>query len=152
MRTQGSRIGVFGILLKVHQLVTNYGCTMICANDIIFQHPELIPKLPRDIILLDWGYDANALDEHGAKLAARAFYVCAGTSWNSLIGRTHNCLITCAARWPQRRDWLSTPIGATTARQYLPISYFWLAGPGCGVTKPIAGGFHRRAQHTFFAT
>jgi hypothetical protein len=45
---------------------------------------------------LEWGYEANhSFDNHGEKFAqARLpFYVCPGTSsWNSIAGRTDNCI------------------------------------------------------------
>jgi hypothetical protein len=70
--------------------------TMMFWGDIIMQHPELIPDLPKDMIALEWGYEANhPFAEHGAKFAASGipFYVCPGTSaWNSLAGRTNNAV------------------------------------------------------------
>ncbi len=65
-------------------------------GDIIFNHPELIAKLPRDAVLLEWGYAADhPFDDHGKLFAecGRKFYVCPGTStWQSIGGRTDNAL------------------------------------------------------------
>ena len=65
-------------------------------GDIIFNHPELIAKLPRNAVLLEWGYAADhPFDDHGKLFSecGRMFYVCPGTStWQSIGGRTRNAL------------------------------------------------------------
>ena len=83
-------------LLKIYESVHRRGFTMQFWGDIILQHSELVPLLPRDVIALSWGYEANhPFDREGAAFAASGvpFYVCPGTSaWNTLAGRTHNTL------------------------------------------------------------
>jgi hypothetical protein len=83
-------------LLQIHDLVTRHGRTMHFWGDIILQHPELIPELPRDVVALAWGYEADhPFAQEGARFAASGipFYVCPGTSsWNAFAGRTENCL------------------------------------------------------------
>jgi hypothetical protein len=65
-------------------------------GDFIMAYPELISELPRDIIALEWGYEADhPFADHGAEFAASGipFYVCPGTSsWNTIAGRTDNAL------------------------------------------------------------
>ena len=83
-------------LLKIHEMVMRHGRTMMFWGDIIMEHPELVPALPRDIIALEWGYEAeHPFAEHSERFAASGipFWVCPGTSsWNSIAGRTDNCL------------------------------------------------------------
>lgn len=83
-------------LLKIYREVKARGYTMQFWGDIIMEHPELTPELPRDAIALEWGYDAeHPFDEHGATFAASSvpFYVCPGTStWNTIAGRTENAI------------------------------------------------------------
>lgn len=83
-------------LLKVYEDVQRRGFTMQFWGDIILQHPELVPLLPRDVIALSWGYEAShPFDREGAAFAASGvpFYVCPGTSaWCTLAGRTDNSL------------------------------------------------------------
>jgi hypothetical protein len=44
-------------ILRLHELVTGkYGRRMLMWGDIVQNHPELIPRLPKDIIVLPWGY------------------------------------------------------------------------------------------------
>jgi hypothetical protein len=83
-------------LLRIYQLVSARGKTMQFWGDIIVKAPELIAELPKDIVALEWGYEADhPFDErcgHFAK-AGVPFYVCPGTStWNSFVGRTTNAM------------------------------------------------------------
>ncbi|RPI80023.1 MAG: glycoside hydrolase [Chloroflexi bacterium] len=81
-------------LLQIYREVKQFGRIPQFWGDIILQHPELIPELPKDIIVLEWGYEADhPFDKNGARFAASGipFYVCPGTSsWCSLAGRTDN--------------------------------------------------------------
>ncbi len=83
-------------LLKIHAAVKAHGHTMHFWGDIILNHPELIPDLPRDIVPLVWGYEADHPFTSQCEQFARAglpFFVCPGTStWNSVIGRTDTAL------------------------------------------------------------
>lgn len=83
-------------LLHIYREVKARGRTMQFWGDIIMAHPELVPELPRDVIAMEWGYEADhPFDAHGAKFAASGipFYVCPGTSsWNSIAGRTTNTI------------------------------------------------------------
>jgi hexosaminidase len=83
-------------LLKLHDLVKAHGKRMQFWGDIIMEHPELVPELPKDLIALEWGYEGIHDFEGHSKLFAESgipFYVCPGTSsWNSLIGRTDNMI------------------------------------------------------------
>ncbi|NLG96324.1 MAG: family 20 glycosylhydrolase [Chloroflexi bacterium] len=84
----------FDFLMRIYKEVSRRGKTMQFWGDIINNHPELVPELPRDVIALEWGYEADhPFDANCARFAASGipFYVCPGTStWNSLAGRTEN--------------------------------------------------------------
>jgi hexosaminidase len=81
---------------KIHREVSKRGKTMMFWGDIILKYPALIRKLPKDIIALNWGYEADHPFEKEAAQFARAkipFYVCPGTStWQTLLGRHDNGL------------------------------------------------------------
>ena len=83
-----------GFLLKVCELVRARGHRPMFWGDIILKHPEMVERLPKDLIALDWGYEGNhPFDTETAKFRAAGleFYVCPGTSaWNSLAGRVEN--------------------------------------------------------------
>ena len=81
-------------LKRIHREVAACGRRMMFWGDIILHHPELLKELPRDLIALNWGYEANHPFEKETALFARSgmqFYVCPGTStWMTLIGRHDN--------------------------------------------------------------
>lgn len=123
-------------LKKIYDQVKQRGFRMQFWGDIIMDHPELVPELPKDCIALEWGYDANhPFDEHGEKFAKAdlSFYVCPGTSaWNSIAGRTDNCLgnLVSAAQNGIKHGavgYLITDWGDNGHWQTLPISYLGFA-------------------------
>ncbi len=123
-------------LLKIYREVKARGLTMQFWGDIIMAYPELVPELPRDVIALEWGYEADhPFDDHGAKFAASGipFYVCPGTSsWNSITGRTDNMIenLENAAKNGLRHGaigYLITDWGDNGHWQPLPVSYLGFA-------------------------
>ena len=125
-------------LLKIYHDVRRRGYTMQFWGDILMEHPELAPQVPRDAIALEWGYEAeHPFEEHGAIFAASGlpFYVCPGTSsWNSVAGRTDNALgnLRSAAQNGLRFGavgYLITDWGDNGHWQPLPVSYLGFA---CG--------------------
>jgi len=73
-----------------------FGKRMQVWADILLAHPELVPELPRGVIPLLWGYEAeHPFEAQTARLRACGlpFYVCPGTSsWQSLAGRFTNAV------------------------------------------------------------
>lgn len=123
-------------LRGIHRLVRQHGRIMQFWGDIILQHPELVKELPRDVVVLEWGYEGDhPFSEHGAKFAASGipFMVCPGTSsWCTIAGRTRNCLANLwAAAVAGRRHGaiglLNTDWGDGGHWQYLPVSYLGFA-------------------------
>ena len=86
----------FDYFMQVYREVKRRGHTLQFWGDIIMEQPQLVPELPRDVLALEWGYEADhPFDAHAAHLAAAGvpFYLCPGTSsWNSVAGRTENAL------------------------------------------------------------
>lgn len=81
-------------LRQIHREVTARGKRMMFWGDIILHHPELIAEAPKDVIALNWGYEAeHPFDRETAAFAEAGlpFYVCPGTStWMTLIGKHDN--------------------------------------------------------------
>lgn len=81
-------------LLALKAEVDQYDRTVQFWGDIILNHPELIPDLPKDMVALIWGYEANhPFDQKCARFQAAGvpFYVCPGTStWRAIIGQHQN--------------------------------------------------------------
>jgi hexosaminidase len=78
-------------LKQIHREASKRGRRMMFWGDIILHHPELIRRLPKGVIALNWGYEANHPFEKEATMFAKSrvpFYVCPGTAtWMSLLGR-----------------------------------------------------------------
>ena len=123
-------------LEKIHALVAARGRRMQFWGDIILEHPELIPELPKDVLALEWGYEADhPFDAHGAAFAASGIehHVVPGTSaWLSLGGRTSNALANLASAARSGRAHGATGMmiadwGDFGHWQPLPVSYLGLA-------------------------
>lgn len=83
-------------ILALHKEVTQRGRAMMFWGDIILHYPELVPELPKDVIVMEWGYEpTHPFEENCAKYAEAGvpFYVCPGvSSWNSLAGRSREAM------------------------------------------------------------
>jgi hexosaminidase len=118
--------------LKIHEIATSNKKKMLMWGDIVFKHPELIPLLPKDITLLDWGYESSYPYERHCKMlqaAGRNYMVCPGTnSWTSITGRTDNMIATIESATTNGFKYgatgmLNTDWGDLGHWQYLPVSY-----------------------------
>src|SRR5665213_1747030 len=69
---------------------------MMFWGDIVLKYPKLISQLPKNVVALNWGYEANhpfAKEAAQFNKAKIPFYVCPGTStWQTLIGKHDNAL------------------------------------------------------------
>jgi hypothetical protein len=137
-RRQGKGRVYLGFLKKIYREVKARDRRMMFWGDIILHYPELIRELPRDVVALNWGYEANHPFDRESRLFARSklpFYVCPGTStWMTLIGRHDNALTNlrqaAAAGVRHRADgYLNTDWGDGGHPQPLAVSYLpYLAG------------------------
>jgi hypothetical protein len=111
---------------------------MMFWGDIILHYPELIAAVPKDVIALNWGYDAGHPFPRETAAFAKAglrFYVCPGTyTWQSLVGRHDNALVNLreAAQSGRRNGamgYLNTDWGDGGHPQPLAVSYtLYVAG------------------------
>lgn len=78
-------------LKQIEREASQRGRKMMFWGDIILNHPELIKSLPKNVIALNWGYEATHPFEKDAATFAKSkvpFYVCPGTAtWMTLLGR-----------------------------------------------------------------
>jgi hypothetical protein len=95
-REKGKGAVYLDFLNRVHKEVLRRDRRMMFWGDIILKYPQLIRKLPRDVIALNWGYEAtHPFDREGALFAKSGipFYVCPGTStWMTMVGKHDNAL------------------------------------------------------------
>jgi hexosaminidase len=161
-RARGKGRIYMDFLLKIHDLVTSRGRTMMFWGDIIMQHPEFVRELPRDCMALEWGYEADhPFAEHSARFAASGipFYVCPGTSsWNSIAGRTNNCLANLRSAAENGLEngasgFLNTDWGDWGHWQYLPVSFLgYAAGAAfswCHSSTEVSDLLHGLDLHIF---
>ena len=89
-----SEIGVGGVYVRhirrVHDLLQNkHGKRMMMWGDIILQHPDKLDQVPKDTIMLTWGYDARASWEDRIAPFAKSgyeFFVCPGVNnWSRIL-------------------------------------------------------------------
>ena len=89
-----SSIGVGGVYVRhirrIHDLLRDrYHKRMMMWGDIILQHPANLPEVPKDTIMLIWGYDArDSFDSQILPFAKSGyeFFVCPGVSdWNRIL-------------------------------------------------------------------
>lgn len=81
-------------VLGLRELAGAHGKRIQVWGDFILENPEILDKLPDDVIVADWWYDAGyKFTEHARSFSERglSFYLCVGTSsWLSLGGRWEN--------------------------------------------------------------
>lgn len=79
---------------KMESSVRRRGKTMMCWADVVLKHPEAVKSVPKDVVLLNWGYGAKHPFDAQCSVLAKSghrFWVCPGTSgWNSLVGCVGN--------------------------------------------------------------
>jgi hexosaminidase len=118
--------------LKIHDIAKAKNKKMLMWGDIVMKHPELIPLIPKDITLLDWGYESSYPYERHCKTlhdAGLSYMVCPGTnSWTSITGRTDNMVSTIESAVVNgvkygAKGMLLTDWGDLGHWQYLPVSY-----------------------------
>jgi hypothetical protein len=129
---QGQGRFYLDFLKKIHREISAHGKRMLFWGDIILKHPKLIRELPKNVIALNWGYEAGHPFEKEAAQFAKAkipFYICPGTStWQTLIGRHDNALanLRAAARTGKKfgaMGFLNTDWGDGGHPQPLAVSW-----------------------------
>ena len=93
-RDLAAQIGVGGVYVRhirrVHDLLQDkYHKRMMMWGDIILQHPDHLQEVPKDTIMLTWGYDARTSFEDQIVPFAKSgyeFFVCPGVNnWNRIL-------------------------------------------------------------------
>src|SRR5690606_11110804 len=99
-RQEAERIGTgrlyLNYLRKLHALCRRHGKRMNAWADIVLKHPDLLSDAPKDMVLLNWEYEADGPLIPRTKEIADAglpFVVCPGTSgWQTHGTRLTNAL------------------------------------------------------------
>lgn len=129
-------------LERIRTLTELSGREMLVWGDMPALHPELGTALPADVVVCEWGYEAN--HPFAARTAALAgagtrHWVAPGTSsWLSVLGRTTNAVDNCraaaqAAAASGAGGLLVTDWGDFGHLQHLPV-----ADPGLAMASATA--------------
>jgi hexosaminidase len=94
-KAREAELGPGGVYLehvaRLKELAARNGKRTMIWGDVVHAHPERIPEIDRDLVLLDWWYEAEFIDFDRVKVFAENgidFIVCPGTSsWNCLFPR-----------------------------------------------------------------
>jgi hypothetical protein len=134
-KRRAARIGVGGVyldfLLKIHRLCARHGKRMNAWADMVLKYPQLLRKLPRDIVLLNWEYEADGANIGKTKEISRCgipFMVCPGTSgWLTHGSRLANSMCNVSKFAAQGRKYgaeglLNTDWGDQGHRNFLGVS------------------------------
>lgn len=91
-QTQGEAKVYLDYTLKAYEEAKKYHKTPMIWGDVLIRHDDILDQIPKDMIFVDWGYDAEyPFHEHLLKLkkAGVPFMAAPGSStWCSLLGRT----------------------------------------------------------------
>ena len=118
--------------LKAYKEIKKYKKIPLIWGDVLNNHPELFKKLPKDMIFVDWGYDAfYSISKNLKKLKqAKVKFIAAPgtTSWCSLALRQSDWIENIAnACWAVKDNGgeglLLTDWGDVGHMQMLPFSY-----------------------------
>ncbi len=100
---RSKKLGPGGLYLehvsKLRDLARRNGKQMMIWGDVVHAHPGRIAEIPKDLVMLDWWYEADFDYERVAVFeeSGLPFAVCPGTSsWNCLFPRLDNSLANIA--------------------------------------------------------
>lgn len=73
---------------QVLAIVKECGSVPMMWGDVVHHHLDLLPELPKDLVMLDWDYttDLSTSIAQALNAAGATFYVCSGiTAWNNFF-------------------------------------------------------------------
>lgn len=81
---------------KAREIILKYNKTPLIWGDVLLNHDDVLDKVPKDMIFIDWGYDAQYPFDKTLKKVKdsnlRFMAAPASTSWCSLLTRTYDYL------------------------------------------------------------
>ncbi len=104
-RAEAEKKGVGRVYLEhivhIEKLARKYGKRLMIWGDIVLGHPELIPEIPKDILMLDWSYFAGQDLSGMGKIrhAGLELWTCPGvTTWTRIFSDMENACQNIAER------------------------------------------------------
>ncbi len=161
-RRRGEGQVYLDFLMKIHKLCRKFGRRMNAWSDVVLNHPETLDRLPRDLVMLNWGYEADSARLNRSGEIARTglpLVLCPGTSgWGTIASRWTNAhqnirqAATLAKRYGAE-GLLNTDWGDRGHRQCLAVSLMAMAFGGAESWNPRKadpGAFARRFARQVF--
>jgi hexosaminidase len=148
-------------LERVEALAKKFGSKTMVWGDVVHEHPEQIPLLSRELMLLDWWYEADH-DFRRVRVFKKhriPFMVCAGTaSWNTLFPRGDNAIANIKGHADAGKKYgadgfINTDWGDNGAYNLFGNSLYgiaWGAQASWGTTKLDAHAFSRAFSRQIF--
>ena len=139
-------------MLKAYEEIKKYGKIPIIWGDVLINHDDALPLIPKDMIFAEWGYEAeHPFKDHLKKLANAGikFLAAPGTStWNTITGRKddsyENILNACYYCHEYGGEGiLLTDWGDNGHLQPLPITFPYLAYAGLLSYRCNEGAFKK---------
>ena len=96
-------------LLRLKAILDRHGKTMMVWGDMLLSHPELLEKLPRDVIVLDWKYGSGALEGPEHYRSTIAPLAAAGLKF-----------LTCTCTWNLMKIFTNLDLLAQNHRAFIP--------------------------------
>ncbi len=146
---------------KVYNICKKYGKTVLMYGDIILKHPEILSKIPKDIIIVDWHYrpnynypSAKTFNDEGFK------YYVSPTCWNFLTPFPANINAL-----PNIKYFIKTGLennatgminsnwgdyGAETFKEFILFDYAWSAQCSWNFNESNISTFSKNYFYDFF--
>jgi hexosaminidase len=122
---------------KLHKLCGRHGKRMNLWSDIVLNHPEMIPQIPTDVVMLNWDYEPDGKRIARTDTFAKAgldVVVCPGTSsWQSHGTRLRNAME-------------NVRVFANVGRRYGVEGLLNTDWGDCGHRNPLGASFHGYAH------
>lgn len=117
---------------KLYDYSKTKGKNVFMWGDYVSKYKEILEYIPKNITIMEWGYDGNHPFDRRAKEISEAgfpFILCAGTSsWTTFTGKTENMIeniknaITAASKY-NAKGLIVTDWGDNGHQQYPFVSY-----------------------------
>ena len=134
-KNRAGRIGIGNLylefLIKIYRLCQKYGKRMNAWADMVLKYPDLLKKLPKDLVLLNWEYEKDGPNIARTKEIANSgipLMVCPGTSgWLTHTSRLPNSManvrnFATEGRKANAEGLLNTDWGDNGHRNFLGVS------------------------------
>jgi len=161
---RAAQIGPAGLFLEhvcwLREVCAEYGKQIMIWGDMLLKYPELIDRLPKDVIVLSWGYDANVDYASTRRFTAAGLttWVCPGTSgWNRFAHDINTAEMNihqqvaaardCGAEGLLITDWGDDGHVAPPAAAWHPLAL--AATLAWNADGPTNGAFDRAFGHLF---